>query len=405
MRSGYSSEPILAEAAANLMQQLRMIKQSNDDYPKDRIANILKRHIDNGLVSKGELGELIGRLLLILAIDGAQEVTQGIHPPQWSKPIGLIDFMKSLLGTENYEEHVRRCVPDNSSGVAFEDYFQNSVIRFTHFARADDDSGVTTEAACAAFVRGLGVQCNRCQQSADAALSVLINKNEPVEEENMTMMLISFKNRSKARNLCDTAIDADVLGCFPESDVEEQDTPGEMRSYICLIMELGVQPRLEVGESSPTTKSTLKRSKDASAKPRKKVKTVASASTSREVKIESKVEAVRRSPRGRGGKRVHPRYVIRICGCSPAVYGVVHNKDVYAHLLHTRRIFTEHARGQEFVSAVRQLKPFFSKGPHGRGHWYGKSGDMTNDEPDAMADGIDVGRPAGEQSSENSDVS
>lgn len=269
MRSGYSSEPILAEAAANLMQQLRMTKQSNDDYPKDRIANILKRHIDNGLVSKGELGELIGRLLLILAIDHAQEVTQGIYPPpHWSKPVSLIDFMKSLLGTKNYEERVQRCVPDNSSGVAFEDYFQNSIIRFTHFTRADDDSGVTTEAACAAFVRGLGVQCDHLQQSADAALSVLINKNKPVEEENMTMVLISFKNQSKVRNLSDTTIDADVLGCFPKSDVKEQDTPGEMRSYVCLIMELGVQPRLEVGESSPpTTKGTSKRSKNASAKP------------------------------------------------------------------------------------------------------------------------------------------
>jgi hypothetical protein len=100
---------------------------------------------------------------------------------------------------------------------------------------------------------------------------VLINKNKPVEEENMTMVLISFKNRSKARNLSDTAIDADVLGCFPKSDVKEQDTPGEMRSYVCLIMELGVQPRLEVGKSSPpTTKCTSKRSKNASAKPRKK---------------------------------------------------------------------------------------------------------------------------------------
>ena len=55
------------------------------------------------MVSKGELGELTGRLLLILAMDSAQEAVQseeiarGIGP-RWSKPVGVIDFMKSLFG-------------------------------------------------------------------------------------------------------------------------------------------------------------------------------------------------------------------------------------------------------------------------------------------------------------------
>ena len=97
MRSGYSSEPILAEAAANLMHTLRKQPTNDNVHPKDRIANVLKRHVENGLISKGELGELTGRLLLIMAIDSAQESAQRIKP-RWSKPLGVIDFMRSLMG-------------------------------------------------------------------------------------------------------------------------------------------------------------------------------------------------------------------------------------------------------------------------------------------------------------------
>lgn len=331
MRTGYSSEPILAEAAANLMQKLRAENEYADNYPKDRIANILKKHVENGLISKDRLGELTGRLLLILAIDCAQEVAQG-NWPRWSKAVGVIGFMRSLVGNENYDERIRNCVPDNRMGEAFDDYFKNSVVRFTHFAQVDDDWGVTTDAAFAAFVRGLAIQCHPFQEGVNVVIPVLINKDKPVEEENITLLLISFKNRPMASNVRDVAIYAEQLGCFPE-----ESNAGGIRSYINLTMELGIQPPGPSGVNAPTPQSTNN-------SPRR----------------------VRGSP---SQKPVHPRYLIRIYGCSPTVYGVVHDKDVYAHLLHSRPIFTEHPRGDPFVSAVRRLQPFFSMSPDGADHW------------------------------------
>jgi hypothetical protein len=404
MRSGYSSEPIIAEAAANLMRELRTTNRILDGYPEDGIANILKRHVENGLVSKGELGELTGRLLLILAMDSAQEVAQsqeiarGISP-RWSKAVGVIEFMKSLIGDKNYNEHIRSCVPDNSSSkAAFDDQFKNSVVRFTHFARADKDTGVTTGAARAAFVRGLGIQCHPYQQSTDVAIPVLRDKNKPVKEENMSILLISFKNQSRALNISDTAVDADQLGCFPESDLtdlKEQD--GGIRPYICLVMELGIQPKIPsplVASKNcpPTTAGTLKRSTNVgSAVSRKKARTSSLAPVSSQAAIDSNLRAVRRSPRLGTKQLVRPRYLIRIRGCSPSVYAVVHNKDVYAHLLHARPIFTEHPRGEEFVAAVRRLKPFFSRSPDGYGHWLKEDIDTTNVEADVTVDTIEVG--------------
>ena len=405
-RSGYSSEPILAEAAANLMRELRTTNKACYDYPEDRIAHILKGHVEDGLVSKGELGELTGRLLLILAMDSAQEVAQsgeiarGIHP-RWSKPVGVIDFMKALFGNENYNEHIRNCAPDNGSGEAFDDQFKNSVVRFTHFARADDDSGVTTSAALAAFVRGMAVQCHPYQQPADVAMAMLMDKNKPVVEENMSIMLVSFKNKSRASNINDTAVDADQLGCFPESDLTDLEGQDRgIRPYISLVMELGIQPKTLSPSAAPknypqTTAGTLKRSNDVgSAATRKKAKTVPFA---RHATIDSNLQALRISARIRKKQPVHPRYLIRVHGCSPSVYSVVHDKDVYAHLLHARPIFTEHSRPEEFVAAVRRLKPFFSRGPDGRGHYQKIYIETTrDDEADVTADTIEAGKAPGE---------
>ena len=228
MQSGYSLEPILAEAAANLMQMLRMTEVRGEDCPDDRIAEILQRHAENGLVSKGKMGELTGHLLLILAMDLAQEAAQSTEGakgigPQWSKPVSVIDFIKSLIGSDNYDKHVKNSLPDNSSGEAFHQHFQDSVVRFMHFAWSDDDSGVTA-AAYAVFMRGLAVQCHPFQQSVDVAVPMLIDWSGPVEEKNMTILLISFKNRSRSLNIVNTAINVRQLGCFPNADPMEGDT-------------------------------------------------------------------------------------------------------------------------------------------------------------------------------------
>lgn len=400
MRSGYSSEPILAEAAANLMHTLRKQPTNDNVHPKDRIANVLKRHVENGLISKGELGELTGRLLLIMAIDSAQEAAQRIKP-RWSKPLGVIDFMRSLMGNENYEKHIKNCVPDNGTreSLTFERHFQNSVVRFTHFARAEDDSSMTTRAALSAFVRGFAIQCHPLQRSADVGIPVLINKDGPVTEENMTFIFISFKNRSRGLNIRDTAINADLLGCFPETGPTAS---GRLRSYISLIMEFGIQPQVpsqsKAAKSSPeTSHGTLKRDPDVLVKAGKKPKTAPSGGIAPSAScstIDSNWQGVRHSDRIKLPP-VHPRYLVRICGCSPTVYGVVHNKDVYAHLLHTHPIFNEHARDGDFLAAVQRLMPFFKSGPDGDGIWFNDSEAIATQNVAAgvTADVIEVGKP------------
>lgn len=219
-------------------------------------------------------------------------------------------------------------------------------------------------------MRGLAIQCHPFQEGADVVIPVLINKDKPVEEKNITLLLISFKNRSMASSVRDVAIYAEQLGCFPKSDLKESNAGG-IRSYISLTLELGIQPPSPSGINAPALQSTNN-------SPRR----------------------VRGSP---SRKPAHPRYPIRIYGCSPTVYGVVHDKDVYAHLLHSRPIFTEHARGDAFVSAVRRLQPFLDMSPDGADHWVGRDNvTVENVEAHVVEDRIEVGPslPEGDLESE-----
>jgi hypothetical protein len=388
MRSGYSSELILAEAAANIMQKLRLMPLPSV-YPRDVIANIVRKNVETGMIDKGGLGELTGRLLLTLALDRAQEVAQGATP-RWSKPVGVIDFMKSLLGDDNYKKYIEDCVPDNETRetLPFKDYFKNSVVRFTHFVRAEDD--ITTRAACSAFVRGYAIQCHHEQKSVDVALPIHLNKDEPVAERN-TSFLFSFKNRYRPLNIAETAIDADRLGCFREAD--PMDAP-RRRSYISLVMEFGVESRVSQSSNNQTLGSARKHGGDVLEKPKKKSKTRPSDPHASFSTINSDWQGVRSSPRNRKA-RVHPRYLISIWGCSPSIYGVVHDKDVYARILCSRRIFTEHARSEKYIAAVQWMMPSVKTGADGDGLWFKECRNTTMMESVAVCitdEAIEVGQ-------------
>jgi hypothetical protein len=73
--TGYLSEPLLADAAA---QQMYVFLQDNGNAILDILGDILQ----DGLIDRGERGELMGRELLLLAYDRARarEPKKNVHP-------------------------------------------------------------------------------------------------------------------------------------------------------------------------------------------------------------------------------------------------------------------------------------------------------------------------------------
>ncbi|KAH7917774.1 hypothetical protein BV22DRAFT_1135131 [Leucogyrophana mollusca] len=282
LHSCFPSEPILAEAAA---QQMDALQQKCPDI--NVMATLLGEHFSCGQIDRGLRGELVWRQLVMEAYLRAVRTEQQDYPV-FSRGCGLITFIKELF-TETYAGQILNSVPDNvHSTTKFADAFKDARVRFTHFGKMGDDTGATSPALLAAFIRGMAVICWSSQDLVDVVIPVLLNPNDPLAVSSMTGILMQVKLRRSAGQVPEHAIDQKVVGLFTYT--EDQDVPNP---YITLVAELGVQLRT----SSPAA---------------------GEAKTS-----SSKLHIPQQPWRTSCATKRHPRYSIFAYGCSNTVYRVI----------------------------------------------------------------------------------
>ncbi len=129
------------------------------------------------LLDREEFGELTGRQLLLDAYHRAVELEQGDRPekkpPNFSAGCRLITFIK-MLYTDDCANMVLDSTPDNMERISFREAFKDALICFTHFGKMADDTGTTSTAAWAAFVRHMAIMCRNGQHSVEWILPVLL---------------------------------------------------------------------------------------------------------------------------------------------------------------------------------------------------------------------------------------
>ncbi|KAH8109129.1 hypothetical protein DFH11DRAFT_1515959, partial [Phellopilus nigrolimitatus] len=400
IRTGYPSEPILAEAAARQMRILRSRGGSNSP------SRLLQKFLDTGVIDKGERGELVARLIFTLAYDDAAEayerdtsenlnkpVDESSKYPFYSRGVPLKYFIRALFGDE-HAEHIFKSHPDNvKNGQTFEEAFDKAWVRFTHFQRAGDSSVISTEAAWAAAARAMAFQCSSGQALLNMFIPIILWDAE-LREEIMSGILIQIKDRVRAGTKASVEIDERAIHFFPAQSGPNEDG----RPYITIVMELGVQPYYQT-----QAKYEAKSAPTEVARPRTPTRASSAGERSTVNEVEGTPSNLRTSHMGKRSDRntdkgkniakvVHPRYAIFVNGCSPSVYNVVDDKDVYATLLSSRHILQEHPRQtKDALSAVRRLKPFWIKGPEYFG-WTDEpklSGVVPVEEP--VAEGVTTG--------------
>ncbi|KAH8113031.1 hypothetical protein DFH11DRAFT_1727969 [Phellopilus nigrolimitatus] len=349
---GYPSEPILAEAAARQMYDMR------NGADAVNVSLLLQEFAERGLVDKGERGELVARLIFTLAYDEAAEtyekdtsenrddpVDESSEFPFYSRGVPLKYFIKALFG-KNHAEHIFKSHPDNvRNGQTFEQAFERAWVRFTHFQRAGDSSVITTEVAWAAAARAMAFQCSSGQAGMDIFIPVVL-RDEKLQEEIMTGILVHLDDRVSAETKVRAEIDERDIGFFQTQPADGLNANTDSRPYITIVMELGVLPFYRTqSENEAKSNATKADCAPSPAENSTATKNFATSSWCPETVA-------------------HPRYSIFAIGCSPSVYNVVDDKDVYATLLSSRHILQEHSRQTpDSLSAVRRLKPFWIAGP------------------------------------------
>lgn len=322
--AGASSEPILVEAAAQLMHLNRAMHG---------IPAVLLEWCNNGLIPKGELGELIARLLLTKAHDQAIQNRFTLPKPNvpfYSEAISLPDFLKALLGEKN-AKLVLEATPDNleSDTTLAESPLGKAKLNFTHWCKAEDKSVLTQEAAWIGLGRHAAWQCYDHQADVDLITPLMLGDGKTLGRFQVSAILWQIKNHNKRQNV---HIDAERMRFFTTRSTEEHAAP---RPYITVVLSLD------------TISQTANRKRNTPAQS--------------EGFLSPGIRASSRT-----AKAKHPRYAFSINGCSPSVYPEIieaGEENTYQNILATDTYRSEHGRDDdESQEALARMKISWKSG-------------------------------------------
>ncbi|GAB1528280.1 hypothetical protein RhiTH_011472 [Rhizoctonia solani] len=202
MRTCCPSEPVLAEAAARYLDQRSKTGIAGEG------PRVLAENCQNGILARGERGELCGRLLVTIAHDIA--IKQYIQPrslvfPQFHRPVPVLDFLRALFAS-NHHTTVLGATPVASSFLdgpnqppTLEETFRNTFIFFSHFELAKDSQVLDASLLPYALLRGYALQAKAGQVSIDAVIPVHMgSEDSPITPETTSAINLQFKNRKQS---------------------------------------------------------------------------------------------------------------------------------------------------------------------------------------------------------------
>jgi hypothetical protein len=310
LRGGTPSEPLLAEAAAQVLNA----RNSLDREAPDLLAKLFEQ----GLLARGERGEMVGRLLWTIAHDRVVQrlsLLEGYNSStvKYHRPILLLDWLKELIHP-NWHLVVLKATPvADPDGLTLEDAFKDVYVNFSHFVRAGDDDMIGPDYLWMGLVRHMAFQCADNQKSTDIAAPAHHGGLEaPIGPANTGPVFGQIKN---------CAMSGDVL---LDSHASVGGAPHNNLPTLSFVHDLGlkkpnVYPHLRQG--SPRTED------------------------------------------------IHIRhYQIYIEGSTHETYGVVHpsTSTLYESILDATKVDEEYARkeSEEGRNALLRLKPtFFTTAP------------------------------------------
>jgi hypothetical protein len=225
LQTFYPSEPILAEASAAITKLIGWAP----------LVRALYDQIQNGIVSAGFRGELLTKVLLLMAMDDTLKPDLGdAESPYWehTQPIKVKDFLDNWLAPPNSYRSFCHALSETTDLKLFSEdelkRFMNGHVFFTHFVRLD--CAVSLRSIACAWNQGAALMAKEGTESFDHIIPVMLaggmgGTNTPTfgrlhhewdQQEleracsNISFILINSKMYAKAKNQ-DSAADK----CIP----------------------------------------------------------------------------------------------------------------------------------------------------------------------------------------------
>jgi len=209
LRTATPSEPVVAEAAAAILAQ-----GATGGSPMDTWSNCIQVLTDRllrcGLVDKGTKGELVARLLFVLARDSLslQMVAPNTDFP-FSRPFKVADFLDHMFGHGVVDQLVEQSLPPSRRSVSNWDPvhdFRAGVCNFSHFARTlnplPSNRAKFENLLMILLRRNAALQLAPLQENWDIHLPFYTsNINLPIDHSHLSAIFVRVKNRQMGPNL------------------------------------------------------------------------------------------------------------------------------------------------------------------------------------------------------------
>ncbi|KAF9505312.1 hypothetical protein BS47DRAFT_1400537 [Hydnum rufescens UP504] len=180
-----SKSDLGAETSAALVE--RHMRICLDDSPR---ADALVSHLNDSGPDKGNRGELLAMLLLILHTIMPRKKKQSKssgQPNRFSQGSYPCRFDSRRLGQSAYYQRAE------SDDVALEDSFSEARIWFSHFVKVHENGVLTRKYLWGLIARGAAVICVDNQMGIDLVIPFIAGDHK-LTEENVGVILIQVKN-------------------------------------------------------------------------------------------------------------------------------------------------------------------------------------------------------------------
>ncbi|KAJ6531943.1 hypothetical protein B0H19DRAFT_1189266 [Mycena capillaripes] len=206
MFTGTPSEPLLVEAVSQFMDP------GGTNHLQTTAPDLLASFYAEGFLAKGERGEVVARLLWILARDAVSnrlwsEEAQTSSPPstldpgvRFHRPILVLDWLKALLHPRHHQTVLAARPMGDSNGLTLREAFQDVWINFTHFTRAGDYKVIQDGTLWKNLVRSMAYQCAPNQHSVDLVAPLFHAKIPGGWQEKTSALLGQVKNIQQRQN-------------------------------------------------------------------------------------------------------------------------------------------------------------------------------------------------------------
>ncbi|KAH8117054.1 hypothetical protein DFH11DRAFT_1542207 [Phellopilus nigrolimitatus] len=204
LNTAYPSEPVLSQSAA---EHLWESEWSNPPFVSP--IDLLTKKTNSGMINKGTVGELVARLLLLIAKDiCARELEVGKDEFRYCGSVRLVTWLKRLFGDDIF----------SGKEEPVEEHFGNTVINFSHWvgmaeniADEETNSYPYPEWLQRLFVTTAAIKCCHGQPLIDN----LIPTFDPVRMD-FSSVLIQVKHSLTLNKEPLEKISSEAVGLNPE---------------------------------------------------------------------------------------------------------------------------------------------------------------------------------------------